>query len=54
MYEEHRLISIGFPLSEAIGICHYLRKEGTLEKFVEEKEKEYRKLCEETVLEVMD
>lgn len=54
MYEEHRLISIGIPLSEALGICHALRKEGTLERFVEEKEKEYRKLCEQIALEVMD
>lgn len=38
MYEEQRLIRIGFPISEALGICHAMRKEGGLESFVEEQE----------------
>lgn len=38
MYEEQRLIRIGFPVSEALGICHAMRKEGSLESFVEEQE----------------
>ena len=54
MYEEQRLIRIGFPLSEATAICHTMRKEGTLQQFVEDQEKEYRKLCEEIVKEAID
>lgn len=42
MYEEQRLISIGFPISDALSVCHSLRKDGTLQSFVEEKEKEFR------------
>lgn len=54
MYAEQRLISIGFPLSDAVSICHSLRKEGTLEEFVIEQEREYRKLCAEIAKEAID
>lgn len=42
MSEEQRLISIGFPLEDALTICYSLRKEGTLRQFVEEQEKAHR------------
>lgn len=53
MQDEQRLISIGFPFSEAISICHSLRKEGTLKEFIEEKEAEYRDCCANIVNEAM-
>jgi len=39
MYEEQRLISFGYPLEDALTLCHSLRREGLLEKFIEEEEK---------------
>lgn len=54
VHEELRLISIGFPLSEALGICHALRKEGTLEEFVKEQERKYREVCNLIVDEAID
>ena len=39
---EQRLISIGWPLTEAFGICRALRREGGLTAFVENEEKKYR------------
>ena len=51
--EELRLISIGFPLSEALSICYSLKKEGTLEEFIQQQEKEYRKQCEQLAKEAL-
>lgn len=51
MKEELRLISIGFPLSEAVSICYSLRKDGTLEQFIQEQEKKYRRECEKIAAE---
>lgn len=51
--EELRLISIGFPLSEALSICYSLKKEGTLEDFIQQQEKEYRKQCEQLAKEAI-
>lgn len=53
MYEEQRLMSIGFSLDEAVSLCHSLRKEGKLQEFVEEQERRYREVCRRAVDEVM-
>jgi len=45
MYEQ-RLMSIGFPLSEAVSICHSMRQDREdLDKFVREQEQAARN-CE--------
>lgn len=49
MYEEQRLISIGFPVSEALGICHAMRRDGVLEAFVREQEELHRTDCKTQV-----
>lgn len=54
MYEEQRLISIGVPFSEAISICHSLRKEGGLEAYIKEQEQAYRETCASIVNEAID
>lgn len=54
MYEEQRLIMIGFPLDDAINICHSMRKDGSLETFVEEQEQIYKSKCAHFVKEVID
>lgn len=47
MYEEHRLMALGFPLEDAISLCYSLRKEGTLHEFIENEEKKFReRLCQ--------
>lgn len=51
--EEQRLISIGYPLEEAFGICRSLRREGGLREFVEAREAEHRERCREYVREVI-
>jgi len=38
MYEEQRLTKLGYPLEDAVSLCHSLRREGTLEEFVAEEE----------------
>lgn len=38
MYEEQRLMALGFPISDAVTLCHSLRREGTLESFMREQE----------------
>ena len=43
---ELRLVSLGIPFSEAVGIVYQLKKEGTIEEFVRDLEKEYHKECE--------
>lgn len=53
MCEEQRLIRIGFPVSEAIGICHAMRKEGTLQDFVREQEALYLVDCKTQVDEIL-
>lgn len=42
MYEEQRLVSIGFPLEDAVSVCHTLRKDGTLDEFVKAEEDKNR------------
>lgn len=43
MHEELRLVSIGWPLSDALTFCHTMRREGNdLERFVRCAEEEYR------------
>lgn len=43
MREEMRLVSIGWPLSEALSFCHTMRKDlEDLENFVSQAEKEHR------------
>ena len=51
--EELRLIRIGYPLSEAVGIVFQKRKDGDLEKFILEQEKEYHRQCEKIAKEVI-
>lgn len=53
MKDELRLISIGFPLSDAVSICYSLRKEGTLEAFIREQEKKYHRECEKIAAEAI-
>lgn len=36
MYEEQRLISLGFSLEDAFNVCRSMRRVGTLDKFMEE------------------
>lgn len=44
MREEMRLVSIGWPLSDALTFCFTMRKDlEDLEGFVSQAEKEYRK-----------
>ena len=45
MDAELRLIRIGYPLSEAVGIVFQKRKDGDLEQFIREKEREYEEDC---------
>lgn len=53
MNEERRLMALGFPLEDAVTLCHSLRKEGTLEDFVRQQEKELRSFYKSIVQEVM-
>ena len=53
MDAELRLIRIGFPLSEAVGIVHQKRKDGDLEDFIREKEREYEEDCRRYAEEVI-
>lgn len=36
MYEEQRLIAAGMPLSDAVSLCHSLRKEQKLDEFMKD------------------
>lgn len=45
-YAEQRLVCIGIPLDAALTLCHTMRRDGGLEAFIEQREREYR----ETVL----
>lgn len=38
VYEEHKLISFGYEVKEAVGLCHILRRDGLLETFMQEQE----------------
>lgn len=51
--EELRLIRIGYPLSEAVGIVFQKRKDGNLEQFIREKEREYEEDCKRYAEEVI-
>lgn len=42
IYEEQRLISLGWPLEDAVTLCNSLRKEGVLQAFVEAEEEKAR------------
>ncbi len=53
MDAELRLIKIGYPLSEAVGIIHEKRKDGDLEQFIREKEREYEEDCKRYAEEVV-
>lgn len=48
-YAEQRLVSIGFPLDAAFSLCQDLRKNGTLDAFVTEQEREYRAMVRREV-----
>lgn len=54
MHEEQRLISIGFPFSEAVAICHAMRREGTLTDFIREQEAMRRVDCADQVKELLN
>lgn len=43
MYEEQRLISMGWPLEDALTLCHSLRKENELASFMKDVETVYKK-----------
>lgn len=51
--EELKLISYGFPLSEAVGMVYRLRRDGTLEEFIAEQERIYKKECEQIAQEAV-
>ena len=51
--EELKLISFGFPLSEAIGMVYRLRRDGKLEEFIAEQEKQYKQDCEKLAAEML-
>ena len=53
MEAELRLIRIGYPLSEAVGIVFQKRKDGDLEQFIREQEQEYKKQCEQLAKEAL-
>ena len=36
MYEEQLLIAKGFPLEDALTVCHSMRRVGTLDQFMEQ------------------
>ena len=60
MGEELRLISLGWPLEDAVTLCFSLRKEGRLEAFVEAEEARarekvrYEMVCRNAAREVLD
>lgn len=54
MYDELRLVAIGFPLEDAVSICYSMRKEGDLEDFIHQQEELYRNRCARYVKEVID
>lgn len=53
MKEELRLIRIGYPLSEAVGIVFQKRKDGDLEQFIQQQEQEYHRQCEKIAKEAL-
>lgn len=36
MYEEQFLVSLGCPLEDAVTLCHSMRRDGSLDRFMEE------------------
>lgn len=53
MSYEARLVSIGFPLSDAVTVCNSFRRLGTLDEYVREQEEIYRKKSSEYAKEVV-
>lgn len=51
--EELKLISFGFPLSEAVGMAYRLRRDGKLEEFMKEQERIYGRECEQIAQEAI-
>lgn len=51
--EELKLISYGFPLSEAVGMVARLRRDGLLEEFIKEQERLYRDDCDKLAAEII-
>ena len=51
--DELKLISFGFPLSEAVGMVFRLRRDGKLEEFIEEQERLYREGWEKLAAEII-
>ena len=51
--EELKLISYGFPLSEAVGMVARLRRDGMLEEFIAEQERQYKEDCEKLAAEIL-
>ena len=51
--DELKLISFGFPLSEAVGMVFRLRRDGKLQEFIEEQERLYRQECEQIAQEAI-
>lgn len=45
MYEEQRLMAMGFPISDAVTLCHSMRREGALDSFMREQEKKITNNC---------
>lgn len=43
MYEEQLLIAKGFPLEDALTVCHSMRRSGMLDEFMAEIEKSTRR-----------
>lgn len=60
MSEELRLISLGWPLEDALTLCFSLRKEGKLAAFMEAEEARVREearyalMCRNAAREVLD
>lgn len=45
MSDERRLAATGMPLEDAISNCHAMRRDGTLEEFVQEQEQKHVCKC---------
>ena len=52
--EELKLISYGFPFSEAIGMAYRMRRDGELAEFIAEQERQYKEDCEKLAAEIID
>ncbi len=45
MYEEQRLIAAGMPFSDAVSLCHSLRKEQKLDEFMRDIQRPVEHVC---------